>query len=80
MENKIIKSIKVYLRKKDKQTVIKKQKEQINSIVKTILIDKSPKEAIKMFLEVEELFNSRLDEQLREGIEAVETITKYKNL
>jgi hypothetical protein len=68
------------LRKKDKQTVIKKQKEQINSIVKTILIDKSPKEAIKMFLEVEELFNSRLDEQLREGIEAVETITKYKNL
>jgi hypothetical protein len=80
MENKIIKSIKVYLRKKEKQTVIKKQKEQINSIVKTILIDKTPKEAIKMFLEVEELFNSRLDDVLKEGIEAVETITKYKNL
>jgi hypothetical protein len=80
MENKIIKSIKVYLRRKDKENNLKKQKEQINTIVKSIFVDKTPREAIKMFLEVEELFNSRLDDTLKEGIEAVEVIKSYKGI
>lgn len=72
--------IKAYLKLKDIETAKKKRAEKINAIVKGLLVDKSPKQAIEMLSDVIELLNDRLDEKLKESLENVECITKYKNL
>jgi len=77
---KIIRIVKLYLRKKDKETAIKKQKEQIAQIVRLIITDRSPKQAITMRNEIEELFDTKMDEQLRESLESVECISNYKKI
>lgn len=80
MEIKLIKTAKAYLRKKKIETVKKDKEIAVSKIVKEILSDKTNKQAIEMFLSIEHLFNKRLDENLKQSLESVEEISKFKNL
>jgi hypothetical protein len=80
MFSKIVKGVKVYIKRKDRETEIKKRSEKIDSIVKAILTDKTPKQAIEMYTDVTSRLDGRLGDILRENVETVESIKKYKNL
>lgn len=80
MFSKIVKGVKVYIKRKDRETEIKKRSEKIDGIVKAILTDKTPKQAIEMYADVTSRLDGRLGDILRENIETVESIKKYKNL
>lgn len=80
MEIKTIRVVKAFLLKKDRETKNKKREEKIKAIVKELLLDKSPKEAIKMLQDVTTVFNERLDIELKTSSESVEEILKYKKL
>jgi hypothetical protein len=70
----------IYLMKKDKETAIKKREEQINAMVKTLLIGRTPSQSIAMLKEVVETFDSKLDEELRKSIDNVTAISLYKKI
>lgn len=77
---KLIRLCKVYISRKDKETELKKREEQIKGIVKALLIGKTPNQSISMLREVTEIFNERLDEELKVSLEKVESISNYKKL
>lgn len=77
---KIIKACSVFLSRKNKETAIKKRQEKVNAIVKGLLVDKTPSQAISMMREVTELFNSKLDDILKESLDDVNSISVYKKL
>ena len=70
----------LYLRKKDKETALKKREEQINGIVKILMVGKTPNQSISMLKEVTQIFNDKLDEELRVSLEKVNQISAYKKL
>jgi hypothetical protein len=70
----------IYLMKKDKETAIKKREEQINAMVKTLLIGRTPSQSITMLKEVVETFDSKLDEELRKSVDNVTAISLYKKI
>ncbi len=74
----VISRMQAYLRVKDKEADLKKHKEKVKAIVKSLILDKTPKQSIEMFKEIKELFDEKLDEQLKASLEAVEEITNYK--
>ncbi len=76
--NKILRIIQIYLKRQDKKTSLKKREEKVNAIVKSIMVDKTPKQAIQMLSEVVGLFDSKLYEQLKVSLESVEVINNYK--
>lgn len=79
-DTKIIKLCTTFLARKDKETAVKKRQEKVNAIVKGLLVDKTPSQAISMMREVTELFNSKLDDKLKEGLDTVNSISAYKKL
>lgn len=81
LENiKLIKICNLYISRKNKERAIKKRQEYINSIVKGLLTDRTSSQAISAMREVTELFNSKLDDRLKEGLESIEAISTYKKL
>jgi hypothetical protein len=80
MTNRLIRMGQAYLLRKDRENAIKKQEEKIKQIVKELLLDKTPKQAIEMRNEVAALFDDKIDEKLRESIETVEAINKYRKI
>lgn len=79
-DTKIIKAMQIFIARKDKETAIKKRQEKVNAIVKGLLVDKTPSQAISMMREVTELFNSKLDDKLKESLDDVNSISAYKKL
>lgn len=77
---KIIKACSVFLSRKNKETAIKKRQEKVNAMVKELFIDKTPSQAISLMREVKELFDSKLDDKLKESLENVNSISAYKKL
>ena len=77
---RIQRKLKVYFGKKDKETAKKEQTEKIKAIVKSLIIDKTPKESIEMFKQLEIEYNIRLDTILKSSLEAVTEISKYKGI
>ena len=77
---KLIVRLRLYFRKKDLETVVKKRKEKVEAIVKGLIIDKTSSQSIQMLLEVIELFDEKMDEQLKKDLESSEAITNYKKL
>ena len=76
---KINSVIQAYMHKKNKERALKTYNEQISAIAKSIVIDKTPKESIKMFQDIKALVDSKLEEDLDSSRESVYEITKYKN-
>lgn len=79
-DSKLVRLCKFYIAKKDRETEVKRREEQIKGIVKALLIGKTPNQSISMLREVTEIFNERLDEELRVSLEKVESISSYKKL
>lgn len=75
---KLFRLAKIYIAKKDSETRAKKRQEKINGIVKSLILDKSPSESIRMLREITETFNDRMDSKLKESLEATEAIMNYK--
>lgn len=78
--NKYISKYQAYLRKNRLDTLKKDNQIQVSKIVLSILKDRTPKQAIEFFLEIEKLFNSKLDENLKSSLEDVTEIGKFKNI
>lgn len=79
-DNKLLKICTTFLARKDKETAIKKRQEKVNAIVKGLLVDKTPSQAISMMREVTELFNSKLDDKLKESLETVNSVSAYRKI
>jgi hypothetical protein len=79
-DTKLVRVCSMYLHRKDKETAIKKREEQINAMVKTLLIGRTPSQSIAMLKEVVETFDSKLDEELRKSIDNVTAISLYKKI
>nr|DAI89551.1 MAG TPA: hypothetical protein [Caudoviricetes sp.] len=77
---KLIKKCQAYLRKKKIETVKKDNQIKVTKIVTSIFDEKTPKQAIQMFKEIESELNSRLDKELAKSLEAVTEIGKFKNI
>ncbi len=79
-DTKLARLCKWYLAKKDRETEIKRRQEQINGMVKILMVGKTPNQSISMLKEVTEIFNERLDEELRVSLDKVQQISSYKKL
>ncbi len=79
-ELKLVRLCNIYLRKKNIETAAKKREEQVKQIVKEILLEKTPKQAIEMLNDIVSGFNTRLDEELKTSLESVDAISKFKKL
>jgi len=77
---KLIKKCQAYLRKKKIETVKKDNEIKVNKIVTSIFDEKTPKQAIQLFKEIETEVNNRLDKELKTSLEAVTEIGKFKNI
>ena len=77
---RIQRKLKVYFGKKYKETAKKEQTEKIKAIVKSLIIDKTTKESIEMFKELSVEYNKRLDTILKQDLESVTEISKYKGI
>ena len=75
---KLLRYLKIYLHRKDKEMDIKAQKEQNSKIVKAILLNKTPKQVIQQLTDITELVNKKLDNILEISTDAVNVITEYK--
>lgn len=77
---KLIRVAKAYLIKTRKKSAEKDYKEKINTIVKGLIQDKTPKETIQMIKDINDLVNTKLDEKLDQSIKFVEDISNFKKL
>ena len=81
METKKLKNkITAYLRKKKIETVKKDNELKVSKIVTELFTDKTPKQAITMFKQIEMLFDEKLDEKLKDSLESVTEISKYRGI
>lgn len=78
--NKYIKKLQAYLRKQKIETAKKDNRIKVNKIVTSIFDEKTPKQAIQMFKEIEAELNNRLDKELSSSLEAVTEIGKFKKI
>ena len=81
LENiKLIKMCNLYISRKNKERAIKKRQEYINSVVKGLMVDRTPSQAISALREVTELFDTKMDEKLKESLDSIQSISAYKKL
>lgn len=78
--NRLARMCNNYLHKKNRELVLKKREDQVNSIIKGIVIGKAPSEIIEMLQEITEKVNDKLDDKLRESLNNVTIIGNYKKI
>lgn len=76
----IQKKVNAYLRKKNIERAKKDREIAVSKMVKVIFAEKDIKQTIQFFEAIENLYNQKLDEKLKQSLDEVKEISNYKGI